>query len=117
MNDTRDPRPPLDGPPDAADPAAATDPRDPARGEALTEARPDPAAPPDPAAVLPVIPAPGQAAAVPDAPAGPEGLAGDKAVIVVSARGNLYGPDTPQAAADSHEPHLRTLFGFIVHPG
>lgn len=44
---------------------------------------------------------------------GPQGLAGGKKVIVASARGGLYAPGTPQAAADFHEPYLRTLFGFI----
>ena len=44
---------------------------------------------------------------------GPEGLSGDKRVIVASARGGLYAPGTPQAAADFHEPYLRTLFRFI----
>jgi len=44
---------------------------------------------------------------------GVEGLAGDKTVIIASARGGLYAPGTPQAAADFHEPYLRGLFGFI----
>lgn len=48
--------------------------------------------------------------------AGPEGLAGDKRAIVVSARGGEYAPGTPQAAADFQEPYLRALFAFIgVH--
>ena len=66
-----DPRAPIDGPSHAADPAEARDPRDPGRDEALTDARPDPQAPADPAAVLPVIPAPGEAAAVPAGPTDP----------------------------------------------
>jgi len=44
---------------------------------------------------------------------GPEGLAGDKRVIVASARGGLYAPGTAQADSDFHEPYLRTLFRFI----
>lgn len=44
---------------------------------------------------------------------GVEGLAGDKKVIIASARGGLYAPGTPQAVADFHEPYLRGLFGFI----
>ncbi|MDO5370634.1 ABC transporter ATP-binding protein [Paracoccus sp. (in: a-proteobacteria)] len=67
MTDPLDPRPPLDSPPDAADPAMARDPRDPARDNALTDPRSDPTAPADPDSVLPVIPAPGKAAAVPEA--------------------------------------------------
>ncbi len=45
--------------------------------------------------------------------AGPEGLAGGKAVIVASARGGFYGPGTPQADIDFHEPHLKALFRMI----
>jgi FMN-dependent NADH-azoreductase len=44
---------------------------------------------------------------------GVQGLAGDKTVIIASARGGLYAPGTPQAAADFHEPYLKGLFGFI----
>jgi FMN-dependent NADH-azoreductase len=46
-------------------------------------------------------------------PNGVEGLAGGKQVIIASARGGLYAPGTPQAAADFHEPYLRALFGFV----
>ncbi|WP_370576422.1 dipeptide ABC transporter ATP-binding protein [Paracoccus sp. MC1854] len=67
MKDPRDPRPPLDSPRDTADPAMARNPRDPARDEALTDPRPDPTEPAGPAAVLPVVPSPGKAAAVPEA--------------------------------------------------
>nr|WP_255434644.1 ABC transporter ATP-binding protein [Paracoccus sp. MC1862] len=45
----------------------ARDPRDPARDEVLTDPRPDPTEPAGPAAVLPVVPSPGKAAAVPEA--------------------------------------------------
>ena len=44
---------------------------------------------------------------------GVQGLAGDKTVIIASARGGLYAPGTPQAAVDFHEPYLRGLFGFM----
>lgn len=40
---------------------------------------------------------------------GPVGLAGDKQVIIASARGGLYGDDAP---ADFQESYLRTLLGF-----
>jgi FMN-dependent NADH-azoreductase len=45
-------------------------------------------------------------------PDGPQGLAGGKAVIIASARGGVYAPDTPQAGIDFHEPYLKSLFGF-----
>ncbi|MBB5014895.1 FMN-dependent NADH-azoreductase [Rehaibacterium terrae] len=41
---------------------------------------------------------------------GPQGLAGDKRVIVVSTRGGQYGADSP---ADFQESYLRHVFGFI----
>lgn len=41
---------------------------------------------------------------------GPEGLVGQKRVIVASARGGLYAADADQ---DNQERHLRTLLGFI----
>jgi len=44
---------------------------------------------------------------------GPEGLAGGRKVIIASARGGLYAPDTPQAGNDFHEPYLRAVFRFI----
>ncbi|NCT67224.1 MAG: FMN-dependent NADH-azoreductase [Rhodanobacteraceae bacterium] len=44
---------------------------------------------------------------------GPEGLAGDKRVIVASARGGYYGAGTPGAAADYQEAYLRQVFGFL----
>jgi FMN-dependent NADH-azoreductase len=43
--------------------------------------------------------------------AGPEGLAGNKRVIVAVSRGGFYGPDN--AAAEHVESYLRTVFGFI----
>lgn len=44
---------------------------------------------------------------------GPQGLAGSKRVIVASSRGGFYGPETPLAAAEHQESHLRTFFGFL----
>jgi FMN-dependent NADH-azoreductase len=44
---------------------------------------------------------------------GPEGLAGDKRVIVALSRGGYYGPGTPTAALEHLESYLRGIFGFI----
>jgi len=44
---------------------------------------------------------------------GPEGLAGEKKVFVVSARGGFYGNGTPAAFLDHQETYLRGLFGFL----
>ncbi|HZX71938.1 MAG TPA: FMN-dependent NADH-azoreductase [Rhodanobacter sp.] len=44
---------------------------------------------------------------------GPEGLAGDKRVIIASSRGGFYGKDTAAAAMDFQEPYLRAALGFI----
>lgn len=44
---------------------------------------------------------------------GPEGLAGNKRVIVALARGGFYGADTPYASAEHAESYLRVAFGFI----
>ncbi len=44
---------------------------------------------------------------------GPEGLAGDKKVIVVSSRGGVFKPGTPAASFDHQETYLRALFGFL----
>ena len=44
---------------------------------------------------------------------GPEGLAGDKRVIVAVSRGGFYGADTPAAAGEHLETYLRWVFGFI----
>jgi FMN-dependent NADH-azoreductase len=43
--------------------------------------------------------------------AGPEGLAGDKKVILVIARGGIYAPGTPGRDAEHAETWLRTVFG------
>jgi FMN-dependent NADH-azoreductase len=45
--------------------------------------------------------------------AGPEGLAGNKRVIVAISRGGLYGPGMPTAAFEHVESYLRGVFGFI----
>ena len=45
--------------------------------------------------------------------AGPEGLAGDKRVIIASSRGGIYTGDSPVAHMDFQEPYLRTMLGFL----
>ena len=45
--------------------------------------------------------------------AGPEGLAGDKRVIIAVSRGGFYGADTPAAVGEHLETYLRWVFGFI----
>src|SRR5215475_4546693 len=44
---------------------------------------------------------------------GPEGLAGNKRVIVAVSRGGYYGPGTPMAALEHLETYLRSVFAFI----
>jgi len=44
---------------------------------------------------------------------GPEGLAGDKRVIVAISRGGLYGAGAPSAPLEHVETYLRGVFGFI----
>jgi FMN-dependent NADH-azoreductase len=44
---------------------------------------------------------------------GPEGLAGNKRVIVAISRGGFYGAGTPAAALEHLETYLRGVFGFI----
>ncbi len=44
---------------------------------------------------------------------GPEGLAGDKRVILAIARGGVYGGGAPAAAFEHGETYLRTVLGFI----
>jgi FMN-dependent NADH-azoreductase len=44
---------------------------------------------------------------------GPEGLAGDKRVIVALARGGIYDAGSPAAALEHLETYLRTVFNFI----
>jgi FMN-dependent NADH-azoreductase len=43
---------------------------------------------------------------------GPEGLAGGKRVIIVSARGGIYS-EGPAEAMDFQEDYLRKVFGFL----
>jgi FMN-dependent NADH-azoreductase len=44
---------------------------------------------------------------------GPEGLAGNKRVIIAISRGGFYGAGTPAAALEHLETYLRGVFGFI----
>ena len=44
---------------------------------------------------------------------GPKGLLGGRRVLVASARGGLYGADTPMASLDHQETYLRGFFGFL----
>jgi FMN-dependent NADH-azoreductase len=44
---------------------------------------------------------------------GPEGLAGNKRVIVAVSRGGFYGAGTPTAALEHLESYLQGVFGFI----
>ena len=44
---------------------------------------------------------------------GPEGLAGDKRVILTIARGGFYGPGTPAASLEHAETYLRGVFAFL----
>ena len=44
---------------------------------------------------------------------GPQGLAGNKRMIVAISRGGYYGPGTPAAALEHLETYLRGVFGFI----
>jgi len=46
-------------------------------------------------------------------PNGPEGLAGNKRVIVAISRGGFYGAGTPTAALEHVETYLRSVFSFI----
>lgn len=45
--------------------------------------------------------------------AGPEGLCGDKRVIIVSSRGGLYGEGSNNSHADFQESYLKAVFGFL----
>lgn len=44
---------------------------------------------------------------------GPEGLCGEKKVIVISSRGGLYGPGSPVENWDHQEQYLRHVFTFL----
>ena len=45
--------------------------------------------------------------------AGPEGLVGDKRVILTVARGGFYGPGTPSQSFEHAETYLRSVLAFI----
>ena len=49
---------------------------------------------------------------------GPEGLAGNKRVIIAISRGGIYGAGAPAAVLEHLETYLRGVFGFIgvAHP-
>ena len=44
---------------------------------------------------------------------GPEGLAGNKRIVIAISRGGLYGPGAPAAVLEHLETYLRGVFGFI----
>lgn len=44
---------------------------------------------------------------------GPEGLAGDKRVILTISRGGFYGAETPTASFEHAETYLRSVFAFL----
>jgi FMN-dependent NADH-azoreductase len=44
---------------------------------------------------------------------GPEGLAGNKRVIIAISRGGFYGAGTPAAAVEHVESYLRSVFGLL----
>jgi FMN-dependent NADH-azoreductase len=44
---------------------------------------------------------------------GPEGLVGNKRVILAVARGGMYGPGMPAAPFEHGETYLRAVFGFL----
>jgi FMN-dependent NADH-azoreductase len=44
---------------------------------------------------------------------GPEGLAGNKRVILALARGGMYGAGTPAASYEHGESYMRVVFGFL----
>jgi FMN-dependent NADH-azoreductase len=46
-------------------------------------------------------------------PHGPQGLLGNKQVVVITARGGAYGKGTPGEKLDFQEPYLRHIFGFV----
>ena len=44
---------------------------------------------------------------------GPEGLLGNRKVIVITSRGGAYEKGTPREKFDFQEPYLRHIFGFV----
>jgi FMN-dependent NADH-azoreductase len=45
--------------------------------------------------------------------AGPEGLSGDKKIVIASSRGGVYTGGSPVAHMDFQEPYLRSMLGFL----
>ena len=46
-------------------------------------------------------------------PQGPQGLLGNRKVVVITARGGTYEKGTPREKFDFQEPYLRHVFGFV----
>ncbi|HRZ86311.1 MAG TPA: NAD(P)H-dependent oxidoreductase [bacterium] len=46
-------------------------------------------------------------------PSGPEGLAKNKKMAVITSRGGDYSAGSPAHAYDQQEPYLKTVFGFV----
>jgi FMN-dependent NADH-azoreductase len=46
-------------------------------------------------------------------PQGPQGLLGNRKVVVITARGGAYEKGTPREKFDFQEPYLRHVFGFV----
>jgi FMN-dependent NADH-azoreductase len=46
-------------------------------------------------------------------PRGPQGLLGNKKVVVITARGGAYDKGTPREKFDFQEPYLRHILGFV----
>jgi FMN-dependent NADH-azoreductase len=46
-------------------------------------------------------------------PSGPQGLLGNKKVVVITARGGAYEKGTPREALDFQEPYLRSILRFV----
>jgi len=46
-------------------------------------------------------------------PQGPQGLLGNRKVVVITARGGAYEKGTPKEKFDFQEPYLRHVFGFV----
>lgn len=44
---------------------------------------------------------------------GPQGLLGNKKVVVITARGGAYEKSTPREKFDFQEPYLRHILGFV----
>jgi len=44
---------------------------------------------------------------------GPQGLLGNRKVVVITARGGAYEKGTPNESFDFQEPYLRHIFGFV----